>query len=571
MNNSVLILTFSPVQSFISEGRRISDLYVGSQILVQLAKAVGEKVIQLQGELIYPVSLKDDVPNKLVAKVDWDECENIAKKAREAFFTEWHQIVEDAKQKFLTTRAPRDKIWDVIWERQTAENYLWEFYWAGALIMPIDGYKTAYQKAEIALAGIKRTRMFNQVLEPNEKDSLSGSREALHTESIRRATKYWSAVSDLPSVTASKLKPKGRERLDSLGLIKRFSRMAETRRFPPFMGFPSTSSIASLDFVRKNRDKLAPLSRLLSKLNVFNVQVDPEWSRDGAFLYLDTYTPRRLEKDYGIMNADPNLIKQARQCLKQIYDDIAARPSSYYAVIVFDGDDMGKTINSCLEMPDPESAHKAFSLSLKKFSLRIAGIARPFDAVVIYNGGDDVLAVSTLADAIRFSLSLAEAFNDHTQKTASAGIAIVHHLYPLDKALAIARGAERTAKSSYIDKSAICVELVKRSGGQMQMVSKWAELERQFDPIRAHFQSGALSSQFAFRVKEMTEIITKPDGLFESELERLAMRHIDEKKPNPPNPRGLTQSLSAWAKTIPPGHLGNWLILARFIASGGLE
>ena len=39
MPDAVLIFTFSPIQSFIAEARRASDLYVGSQILVRLAKA----------------------------------------------------------------------------------------------------------------------------------------------------------------------------------------------------------------------------------------------------------------------------------------------------------------------------------------------------------------------------------------------------------------------------------------------------------------------------------------------------------------------------------------------------
>ncbi|MGH7963653.1 MAG: type III-B CRISPR-associated protein Cas10/Cmr2, partial [Candidatus Binatia bacterium] len=72
MSDAVLIFTFRPVQSFIAEARRASDLYVGSQILVCLAKAAGQVMMQ-RGTLIYPVALGDDVPNKLVARVNWED------------------------------------------------------------------------------------------------------------------------------------------------------------------------------------------------------------------------------------------------------------------------------------------------------------------------------------------------------------------------------------------------------------------------------------------------------------------------------------------------------------------
>lgn len=83
MNDAVLIFTFSPVQPFIAEARRTSDLYVGSQIPVHLAKAAA-RVIQQRGTLIYPAMLSDDVPNKLVARVAWQEAESIAEEAKKA-------------------------------------------------------------------------------------------------------------------------------------------------------------------------------------------------------------------------------------------------------------------------------------------------------------------------------------------------------------------------------------------------------------------------------------------------------------------------------------------------------
>jgi CRISPR-associated protein Cmr2 len=157
MPDAILIFTFSPIQSFIVEARRASGLHVGSQILVRLARAAAQTVRERQGTLIYPAELKDDVPNKLVARVVWEEAESIAEEAKKALLKEWSRIANTAKSELMTKGSLPDAVWHAIWERQT--SHLWEIYWAAAP-MQNRSYKEAYEEVSHAIDAAKHTRIF---------------------------------------------------------------------------------------------------------------------------------------------------------------------------------------------------------------------------------------------------------------------------------------------------------------------------------------------------------------------------------------------------------------------------
>lgn len=198
MPEAVFIFSFGPVQSFISEARRTSDLFVGSKILVELAKAAGE-AIGGHGQLVYPTSLEADVPNVLVGVVPDTEVEETAKMARQAVVDRWHSIAQSACARLSALQPAPDRLWQEIWNRQL--NSLWEIYWAAS---SKHGYKPSYQEARDALDAAKRIRTFLPAEEAGIKDSLSGCRSALRTGAAD-ANSYWAQVSQ--HVFPAKLRP----------------------------------------------------------------------------------------------------------------------------------------------------------------------------------------------------------------------------------------------------------------------------------------------------------------------------------------------------------------------------
>lgn len=594
MTDALLIFTFSPVQPFIMEARRAADLYAGSHILVKLARAAAN-AISTGGKLIYPDSPSGDVPNKLVARVPRQNAQTLAENARLALLEEWQRIAEDARGAFHKSAQGMASIsdgkWNEIWQRQT--SHLWEIYWA-AVPLEDEEYSAIYKRASRALESVKRTRMFGQTEERSLKDSLSGRREALHTDTDD-ARKYWQRISAAEALH-SRLQPDGRERLDAIGLVKRFTPEAEK--------FPSTSTIASRDFlndVLKKEDTLHSLrsyrealkSLLGSKLyTVPDYDEQPkyrEWPYDGDLLYMETLTPNRLEDSYNLTDPDPANLRRAREALSKLHGLAGSRPSPYYALIVLDGDHMGKLVGDAAAQG--EDGHRTLSKLLLKFCDHVKEIASGHLVYVVYNGGDDVLALAPLSQAVPFAQALNDKFKEIVRgATASAGIAIAHHLYPLDAALRAARDAERAAKDDY-GRNALCIRALKRSGEALHVGTRWTDAgDNDFAGLIAqvigHFREDRLSSRFAYDVVEQAHIVTALEdrAARTAILKRLVNRHKTDKLQNPDD---IVKQLDTWAaaldaivprevqggREVPQGfaELGRWLVLARFIAQGGGE
>ncbi|MCC7354482.1 MAG: type III-B CRISPR-associated protein Cas10/Cmr2 [Anaerolineae bacterium] len=591
MPDAILIFTFSPIQSFITEARRTSDLFVASRILVKLARAAGEVIRGEHGTLIYPADLTGDAPNVIVARVPWEQAERIARDAKKALHNQWGEIASSAIERIAAKGPQLDDIWRAIWNRQTGEDYLWETYWAAALIED-GGYAGAYKKARNALDATKRTRVFVPAEEPGIKDSLSGRREALHTAELpakdtEKRKGYWSVLSK--KWGAAKLRPEGRERLDAIGAVKRFSGLAESK-------FPSTSTVASAGFLKEAwpylKDYRAAIEKLLRE-HIYRVRDDPDWPYDGDLLFRETLEPDRLKDSYGLEKPDENLRKDAQRALEQVYRETKTHPSPYYAIIVLDGDGMGERISKC----QTEEEHRDLSGKLAKFTQAAKGIVseRPAEGKhqghLIYAGGDDVLALAPLATALPLAQALAETFKSTSigskddKATASAGVAIAHHLYPLGAALDAAREAEKAAKR-VPDKAAVCVQVLKRSGERAEMRSKWADLGENWKRVTEHLQNDELSSRFAYDVLSEARIVTalEDKNAHRAMLTRLVKRHKTDKLKEIGS---LVEALQIWAekldesvpkeegdgKEIPQGllELGRWLIFARFVAQGGGE
>lgn len=144
----------------------------------------------------------------------------------------------------------------------------------------------------------------------------------------------------------------------------------------------------------------------------------------------------------------------------------------YVAVIALDGDHMGEKLSS---FATPKE-HRDFSKKLAAYaaSVKIADE----DGVLVYAGGDDVLAVVKAEKAFGIAESLADAFvkalNGEGERkiTASVGIAIGSAKAPLQDIIQEARLAEGRAKHVY-GRDALAVSVLKRSGEILHWGCKW--------------------------------------------------------------------------------------------------
>lgn len=194
--------------------------------------------------------------------------------------------------------------------------------------------------------------------------------------------------------------------------------------------------------------------------------------------------------------------------------------------------------------PLSPSFHLQFSQALSNFALRCAErVVQAFKGRLIYAGGDDVLAMLPADMALDCAAALREAFQGRSVPRAritasqvgfvsvgdldqqkrdiafvvpgpavecSVGIAIAHFKSPLQDVVRAAQDAEKRAKKSVsrggLNRAAVAVTLMKRSGEIIEWGSKWASggLDL-FSAIATELDRGTLSGKFPHRVVELLE------------------------------------------------------------------
>lgn len=579
ITKALAIFTFSPVQSFISEARRAEDLFNGSAILSRLAYAAAQAIGA--GSLVYPAKLSPtDMPNKLVAELDLNSAEQTLKNAENALIGEWRKIAADARQR---AHLDSDAVWMSIWERQVVQRPPWQVFW---VVVPQSGdYRKDYRRASRLLDGLKHSRLFDQNEEEGEKDSLSGQRSALHREK-ETSKKYWTEMAKKPHITASRLKPEGMERLDGIGLVKRFAELNPEREFP------STSTVAGWDFyqlTQKNaKAELGAYRQVLEDLGLYKArQKDAVFPYDLDVLFEETLTPQRMKDSYN-QTFSAEQLKPARQALNKLYRAAGdARPSPYYAILKLDGDGVGKKLDGM----EGKDRHKGFSEGLAAFADETSKIVRPAEGgFLIYNGGDDVLLLASLQKAIPLAVELIrtyrEALDGVVTATLSGAVLIAHHLSPLSRVLADLRAAEKYAKSVKKDdldnKDTLCVALNKR-GGEPLLARSSPERLVDFDLIWIDtFRCGKLAGGLPYMLRDDLRIAEdlQPEAvqsLVRYRFQRQAEQGFGEQA------AALADQWVEWVndignklETADPRRTAfeegiNWLVIARFLAKGGRE
>ncbi|MEN2993676.1 MAG: type III-B CRISPR-associated protein Cas10/Cmr2 [Bacteroidia bacterium] len=332
--------------------------------------------------------------------------------------------------------------------------------------------------------------------------------------------------------------------------------------------FPSNSEIAAVPFKRKLfevlrersdskaaeavkafLDLLAQLGDLIGykglfyreeiALPAFQAYERADLARlEGSWLYEAHWEKGYLEREGIVLREEGR--KAIQEALRRLYAELRASPSPYYAVLAMDGDHMGRWLSGTHERmpllsevihPQVVDAIKKAEEDLQKkapgerlrrpvtpayhafISEALGYFARTFVpqivegahlGVVVYAGGDDVLAFLPAQTAIEAALKLRAAFSGFLRQnatdweiegqnqtgyiqtstqliptmgpraTASVGIAFAHHRMPLQVALEEARAALKTAKEKY-GRNALAVHVLKRSGEPIQAGLKWTQ------------------------------------------------------------------------------------------------
>jgi len=509
----LLAISIGPVQEFIAAGRRTNDLYAGSALISEIARAAATAVREKGGELIFPADPKDGAANKILAAVS--DPKKIAEDAETAASECLRKAWRDAFGKLADQKAHIDHDLAV----QQVNAFL-EFY---AAWWPWDGqdgqsYGEARQNAERLLAGRKALRDFKQPQKRNiPKSPLDPSRDTV--------------VTNITACAGPPLRLKGNEWLDAVSVLKR------VRGFEGGRAVSSTSDIAARTFLAAN-PKVADV-----------VGQHPE----GA-----VYKSRRDE----LVEEEDLSAKDADRIARAIGN---AEPDPYFAILVADGDRMGDLISQM----DSKAEHQAFSRKLAAFADSAKSTVESHQGHLVYSGGDDVLALLPVHTALACAAQLASDFHNKTDGTLSVGVAIVHYHEPLYVSLRQAREAESKAKREGRNRLALAFHL---RGGQVRTaVWEWgagydyADWRRWTDA----FKNG-LSHGFPYELENLareTQDVVLPSGTLKDE----ALRIFDRKKKSSAaapemDDAGIRAALGAVSNPKELAELAQRLIIFRALA-----
>lgn len=481
-NTYYCIFAIGPVQSFIAASRKLEDLWGGSYLLsfliqqtLQALKSVEDNQ-QVQVDRIYPVVEEETEPSP------------VANYPNRITFT-LTGMEEDVRQ---VMTALQDHVLKEL--KRIAE-------WA---VKEVFDTKIEQAKARIQQLMKQAEEQVEQFLEVNwiAHPLAAGEQQSAARQEAERLFQALKAQRPVRNVTEKGLACTLYQRMDALCAEEPLptDRYGQLKR-------------KLVDTWSKRNEKYKPNN---------SSEPDKARIRDNEFLCAISLI-RRVARDFFKNEYEVGEDVFARY---ETVLNLGSRDDGYYAVLLMDGDNMGQFFNGGQDMVRLTSAK--LSHFAKK---RVPAIVDEHNGVLLYAGGDDVLALFPVQSVLSAAYQLRMAFSHDTDglpgATASAGIAIGHKRTPLQQMLTEARSLEKAAKNytaadaTEATKNAFALSVLPRSGeymgavvlpwtaGEAVMTEKLSEL--------AHMLGKVVSTSFIYHFASTFQ------GLAEQRIE-----HLDE-------------------------------------------
>lgn len=407
-------------------------------------------------------------------------------------------------------------------------------------------YSGYYGLTEKALGMRKNIRNFDQLAEKGRKCSICGERNVLfyrktETEKDLKKLKERKLFTEKVFIFNEGLSLKYLQPGEGLCGVCMIKRLAEVYFKAHFkkeaLQFPSTAKIALSHWLKAlGNEKQEEYKRKFKQYSNDKEYFDEQ-------LYFETnLTPKYLLKQ-GYVRSEheaEHLATEAKEILKGFIQSVKTKQTPYYALLMLDGDNMGKWLageftpgikeiyhsdvweklnkefkDALREItttrPLTPALHASLSQALKNYALEFVKDIVEKDGLgkLVYAGGDDVLAFVNLHTLFDVMIKLRAAFSGHIKfkdkqlevdfanepsgfiekdgkiltllgpkATASCGVVIAHYKTPLLEVIKQAKEMEKWAKEMD-GKDAFAIAVLKHSGEIHKTRWKWRIEEKQ--------------------------------------------------------------------------------------------
>lgn len=604
------------VQDFISHSRKLSDLWAASHIfstiifegIKTIAEKYGPDVViypQLRENPMVDFSFKFTEKNKLKKKVQIanfpntflcfvpaSKAEEISEDIEDAIKRKWKEITDKAKEILNENGVNID---EELWNNQI-ENAM-EITSAWLDFFNLDRFEGIEKEKEVPEDLREKQRRWLNFIERQEtkyghfywltyeilgtiltqksrfwnaweekpvtckKCLMCGRRNALLENSSEKGYRCWNGEREIwENVNIDdRLKHllKENERLCAVCLTKRLYGWKPESLFEKIFGKgfkppdqESVVEIAAKDFIKKVKTD--------ESLKV--VLKD-----DVELVYRREWEEKETAKKFS-----PEIKKKFDE-LWMIYGE----PNKYYAILMMDGDRIGKMLSGNMLPNFGEFLHPAFkvkieewridskevgkeliemqrmltpshhiaiSRAMKDFSIHVVPkIVEEHEGLLVYAGGDDVLALLPSDKVLKAADEIQEYFRKDFYKievggnerrimglgnkaSMSAGIVFVHYKWPLYDAVEKVRAAEKDAKEIY-GRNAFRITFVKRSGEILKAGGKWDVVNDLVDVAKGIVER-KISHRFIHDFLDVSEFLE--GNMLKAEVRRLLSRRKEK-------------------------------------------
>ena len=574
--------TLGPVQSFVAQARRTRDFWGGSFILSWLSGVAMQEVIAQCGHgrnvIMFPKAepgfldwltgdkskengdenppTQGSIPNRFKAEVGPDfspekvtDAVNIAWQALAAAV--YRNDLEALKLNDIQKEKTRE-----IWDRQIAA--CWEITWA----------MTDNETDSAILDQSKNWRSYAPPDEPGVKCMMmDGWQELSGVErpSAKGLSEFWEGLRKSGTkAIGSDLRE--REYLCAIAFVK--------RRFPHYFkyvkdvampgnwklhgwdvgsGRPSVAYMAAVPWLENvikhanHSDQMEGLMSAFHRSAHKLTEEHGEWASDiecirkamagrqrstedqkwkalngEVFFDSELENSNNFSGDKKRAQADDTLTK-----LKVLQRNVQSKAAPFYAVLMMDGDSLGK------QMSDPEK-QEAISTGLNTFTRDVSGIVKSKDGFLVYAGGDDVLAVLPINTALQCALAIRERYEAIFKESKrdlkittsiSAAIEFAHIHMPLTKVLRDAHSLLDDVAKERCGRDSLAVRVWKPGGKALEWVMPWDRacedhsgekrlvIERLCESLNRDDPRHQFSNGFFYKLRERLELFNPPGGV----------------------------------------------------------
>ena len=601
MPRFLITLSLGPVQSLIADARRTRDLWCGSWLLSEAARAAARTLHERHpGCLIFPCPDNPDedlerqdaareaanIANVLRAEValpDHAAVLALCDEVKRAAALRVEELGERARQQLGS--HVREEVW-----RTQIDDILETFAAWVEIADGDDGYHAASKRLGATLNARKATRDFQPcsrlTVAGLPKSSLDGARETVLPD--------WPA--EEPARVKLRLSP--REQLDALGVIKRLAGDAE--QFTALPRIAADSWIEQLTPGQQRRLQAAykPLVEAGYATRVRgNADAYAALPFDGHLLYPsrleNALTQGREQQASRAGSTRIHALKAFQQCITEIArertdgEQPVGIPVPYAAILKADGDRMGQLLSRARSADESRKISRA----LHRFASSVRRIVRDHRGHAVYAGGDDVLALLPLERAPDCARRLAHAFSEHLNTTAtgmgladdecptlSVGLGIGYVIEPLGALRALAERAEQHAKgdATQTQRNALAILLKIRSGAELRWRAQWGDAKafEALSRFTAAYRTGELPTRAAYdlrdtdrrlaRLRDVEDEIAR--GMRNAEVDRMLDRARRDGGGETISPE-LRDLIRDRADRQPLDELADTLIIARWLSA----